>query len=56
MKVITMSKIFAYPLVALVLVVAAPSMTSIAYAQSSDTQTEDQKPAPESGTEKPSDN
>ncbi len=56
MKVITMSKIFAYPLVALVLAFAAPSMTSIAYAQSSDPQTEDQKPAPDSGTEMPSEN
>ena len=54
MKVIPMSKILAYPLVALVLAFAAPSMTSVAYAQSSDTQTEEQKPAPGAETEKPS--
>jgi hypothetical protein len=51
-----MNKVFAYPLVAFLVAFAAPATYSVAYAQSSDTQTEEQQPKPETETGKPSDN
>ena len=46
-----MNKILAYPLLAMLVAFAAPAISSAAYAQSSDTQQEEQQPKPDS--EKP---